>query len=488
MKRRDFLKQSSAALALATLSRSTTAQAPGSKPMNLLFITADDMNWSMPGFMGGKYNLTPRLDELAKRSHRFVNNRTAAAICQPSREAIMTGLVPHRSGGLGFTPVHEGTPTLASVLHEHGYFTGCIHKLEHMQPESCFPWDYKIPGKDRNPLEYESGVREAISQARTAKKPFFIICNINDPHRPFYGSHGAAGVDHNETGPYRIPRVLQGNDVEAPSFLEDLPPIREEFAQYCNSVQRLDGTIGKVLAVLESSAEANNTMVVFCSDHGMPFPFSKATCYNNGTREPVLLSWPGMGPAKSFEENTCNVDILPTLLDILHVPSPEGIDGRSWMPIVEGHPQSNREYVVTSINTIHSKMAYPMRAIQNMRYSFFISPWSDGKLRFNVESMQGLTYKAMAEAAKTDAGIAARVKQYIYGFPMAFYDLEKDPDQRVNAIHAPEYRKQIAEMKHLLLEEMERTNDPQLGNYKALLAGGKPTVIEQVTTQARRNP
>ena len=92
--------------------------------------------------------------------------------------------------------------------------------------------------------------------------------------------------------------------------------------------------------------------------------------------------------------------------------------------------------------------------------------------------MEGLTYKAMVEAARTDPRVAARVRQYIYGIPLAFYDLERDPDQRVNAIDLPEYKERVIEMKQRLLEDMEATNDPQLGNYKRLLRGEKPIVVQ----------
>jgi len=90
----------------------------------------------MPGFMGDKLGLTPNLDRLAAQSHCFVNNRTTAPICQPSREAMMTGRVPHRSGGLSFTPIYEGIPTMTTVLKDAGYYTSAIHKIEHMQPQS----------------------------------------------------------------------------------------------------------------------------------------------------------------------------------------------------------------------------------------------------------------------------------------------------------------------------------------------------------------
>ena len=115
----------------------------------------------------------------------------------------MTGRVPHRSGGLGFTPVHEGIPTLITMLKARSYYTVGIHKLQHMQPASCFPWDPSVDGSGRDPQEYADAVTAAITEARSSHRPFFINCNLNDPHRPFYGSPEAAEIDHNETGRYK---------------------------------------------------------------------------------------------------------------------------------------------------------------------------------------------------------------------------------------------------------------------------------------------
>jgi N-sulfoglucosamine sulfohydrolase len=483
MKRRDFLKSAGAALAVGRLSKA--ASQPEKRPLNLLFLTVDDMNWSMPGCMGGRNNLTPSLDSLAGRSHRFVNNRTVAPICQPSREAMMTGRVPHRSGALGFTPVNEGIPTLITILKARNYYTVGIHKLQHMQPPSCFPWDYSVSGSGRDPQEYADAVTAAITEARSSSRPFFINCNLNDPHRPFYGSLEAAEIDHNETGRYKVAKELRAKDVEVPSFLENLPGVREEYAQYCNSVQRADVTIAKVLAALQATPEAENTVVVFSADHGMPFPFSKATVYTNGTRTPVLIAYPGMDQPRTFKQLTANIDILPTLLDLLGVPQPAGIDGHSWVPLMRGQHAKNRDYVITHINTVNSGAAFPMRAIQNERYSLVFSPWSDGTLRFQVESMDGLTYEAMRKAAETDPRIAARVDQYILGIALAFYDLAADPDQRVNRIGSKEHRQEIEKMKKQLLDDMTSTNDPQLENYRTLLAGRKPVVVQPARGRGR---
>lgn len=464
-----------AASALPKLATGLGAKTQG--PLNLLFITVDDMNWSLPGFMGNQHGLTPNLDRLAERSHRFVRNRTTAAICQPSREAMMTGRVPHRSGGLGFDPIHEGVPTLTTVLQGAGYYATAIHKIEHMQPQSCFPWDHAVFGKGRAPSEYASAVEDAIVAARKAGKPFFINCNINDPHRPFYGSPQAAEVDHQEQGEYKVARELRAEDVQVPPILENLPGVRKEFAQYCNSAQRMDVSIGKVLEILAAAPESATTIVFFSADHGMPFPFSKATVYDYGTRTPALLNYPAMGAPRKFEQRTCNVDYMPTLLELMNIPAPGGMDGKSWVPILHGADE-HREYLVTHINGVSSGAQFPMRAIQDERYSLVFMPWSNGKFDFRVESMMGLTFPSMKQAAESDPRIEARVKQYVTGVPLGFYDLEADPSQRHNLIDGKEHARKIAAMKEQLLAYMKRTDDPQLENFQRLL-DGEPTVVQQ---------
>lgn len=115
-----------------------------------------------------------------------------------------------------------------------------------------------------------------------------------------------------------------------------------------------------------------------------------------------------------------------------------------------------------------------MRSLETKQFSLVFAPWSDGVLQFKAESMEGLTFDAMKQAAKTNPRIDERVKQYVFGRPLAFYDLEKDPDQRTNVIDVPEYKLEVDEMKHRLLMYMETTNDPQLENFRIILAGGKP--------------
>ncbi len=462
--------------------------------LNLLYITADDMNADSPGWMGGRMGATPELDQLAATSHRFLNNHVTAPICQPSREAMFTGRVPHRSGALGFNPVKPGTPTMVTVLQAAGYYAAAINKTPHMKPDAEFPWDDKIEGSGKNPPLLREYFETALKNAATAQKPFFINLNIQYPHRPFPGSNAQdaeEGASPTPTGSAAQPkggvnkrkanklaaanagdagRIYTPEEITVPDFLEDIPPVRTEVAQYFTAVARVDVCLKGVLAALKASGHEDDTIVLFMSDHGMSFPFSKATAYFNGTRSPVILKWPGMPAAAVHEEFVSSVDIMPTLLDLLAVKHPEGMDGRSWLPLLRGEKQEARDFVITHVNTVSSGMSLPQRCIRTKDWALIFHAWPDGTAKFKVEAMSGITYKAIAAAGEKDERIAARVKQLRVGEPLMFFNEQTDSGERSNSIADANYAAEIKRLAALLLAQMEKTGDPQTENFKKALA------------------
>lgn len=429
-------------------------------PLNLLLITADDMNADSVSWMGNTVVRTPNVDAFTATGHRFVNNNVTAPICQPSRSAIMTGRVPHRNGALGFEPVNEDVPTLMEVLKAQGYYLAIMNKSPHTAVKSVSPWDWIPSASGKNPTKLGADTAQAIANAAAAHKPFFINCNMTDPHRPFYGSA--------EGGGSTVIEPLTPREVTVPSFLEEVPTVHEEVTQYYSSIRRLDLSFGLIMKALTDSGQENNTVVLFLSDHGMSFPFSKATLYRNGTWSPAALRWPGMGAPQRRLEVTSSVDIMPTLLEVLQIPAPEGMDGRSWLPLLAGEMQADRDFVVTHVNTVSSGVAFPGRCIRTLTRSLMFEAWSDGATAFKVEAMTGLSYSGMAAAAPSDTQLQSRVDQYIKGVPLQFFDLELDPDERVNRIEDPAYAEEVELMKQRLLEHMQRTDDPQTDNFIAV--------------------
>lgn len=433
------------------------------RPLHVVIITADDMNADSPGWMGNKLGATPNLDKFATGCHRFIHCHVTAPICQPSRSALMTGRVPHRNGALGFNPIRKDVPTLVEILARRGYYTAVINKFEHMMPADKFAWDLKLGGSGKNPAMLADHVRQCLTAAAAAKKPIFLNANITDPHRPFPGGSIPKKKKVLDTGPVE---PYTPAEITVPAFLEDLPEVRQEIAQYYTAVRRFDQSFGEVLAVLTELGILDHAIIVFLSDHGMSFPFSKATVYRNGTWSPVLMRWPGMGTPAENRAMLSSVDILPTLLDILGAPLAEGLDGRSWLPLLRGETPKDRDHVITHVNTVSSGKSFPGRCVRTLTRSYIWYAWPDGTTKLRVEAMSGLTFNALANAATTNEKIRARVEQYHSGVVHGFYNLEADPDERRNLYADSSHREEIARLQRLLMDHMVRTSDPQLENYR----------------------
>jgi N-sulfoglucosamine sulfohydrolase len=470
-------------LAITTGAESAPAAAP---PLNLLIVTADDMNADSSGWMGSKLGATSNLDAFAATTFCFEQCHVSAPICQPSRSALMTGRVPHRSGALGFQPIRTDIPTLVELVRDRGYYTSVINKSQHMMPRAKFPWDLVLEGSGKNPTALRADMAKCLRAARASGKPFFINANITDPHRPFPGGAGADAEGQGEAAATEASKPMDAKreiasaskrhvyrpaEVVVPSFLEDIPPVREEVAQYFTAVARFDVSLGKILDELKAAGHADDTLIVFLSDHGMSFPFSKASVYRNGTWSPVMFRWPALTrPGVDRNDLVSSVDIMPTILDLLGIVPPAGMDGRSLVPLIHGESQPGRDHVVTHVNTVSSGNSFPQRCVRTKTRSLMFHAWANGKTAFRVEAMSGLSYKGLARAARTSPRIKARVDQYITGTPLSFFNLESDADERTNLVDDPRYRAEVQKLQSLLLAHMERTNDPQLENYRAAVA------------------
>ena len=135
------------------------------------------------------------------------------------------------------------------------------------------------------------------------------------------------------------------------SGIED---VRKEVAQYYGNVYRADQSIGGVLQALKESGLEDNTVVFFLSDHGASFPFSKAQCYLNSTKTPLIVKWPDkINPGtKDLNNFVMTVDLMPTIMEIVGLPLVLDLDGESFLPLLYNEKQGDREYAYTSFYQI----------------------------------------------------------------------------------------------------------------------------------------
>lgn len=449
-------------------------------PPNFLLITVDDMSSDSVGIFGNPIpNITPNIDRLAAEGLRLQHGHVTVAICQPCRAVWMTGRYPHNSGALGFDQIRPDVPTLPESLKKAGYRTGLMAKHGHVVPSRASSFDEIVAARElkngRSPELFGKRAAQFFAAAKKEGKPFFLMANSQDPHRPFIGSkqeenakkHDHKNKTHQYGGGFPDDRVIfDPAKITVPGFLPDLPDIRQELAEYYSSVHRADAITGAVLKALDDADLRENTIVMFLSDHGMPLPFAKTNCWHHSTHTPWIIRWPGKTKAGSVDTKHVvgGVDLTPTVLEALGLPQLKGTDGRSFLPILSGRTQEDRAHTFAHINTIASKRAYTMRAVVGRDYRYIWNGWHDGETNFRNESLSGLSWKAMITAAKSDPGLAKRVAFYSRRVPHEFYHTKSDPDSLNNLIDKAEYSPRINEMQKLLQKHMKDTGDPQLKN------------------------
>lgn len=433
-------------------------------PLNVLLITADDLGYEAMDFLQGgchgtMVGVTPNISKLASEGLVFQHGFVNAAICAPSRSIIATGLYGHNSGLFGFNKLSKVVPTVFGEFQKSGYLTGILGKVSHSTPDLNFKWDFEYDYQDlgagRSPTKYHDYAQEFFARCKKENKPFYFMVNSHDPHRPFYDPEGKR-----KNGEEVPSRLYKPEEVYVPGYLPDLPGVRKEISSYYNSVRRLDDTIGRVLAALQASGFADNTLVVFTTDNGSSFPFAKANTYLASNRSPVLVRWPGViKPGSTDSKNfVSEVDFFPTFRDACGLPIPNGLDGQSFIPLLKGQEQEGRERVFTQIDYTASATPKPMRCVQDKQYAYIFNAFSDGKTKYKNNN-EGDTFAAMEDAGNTNPAIQDRCDMFRFRVPQELYDLEKDPACTHNLFENPEYKEVVKKYQATLREWMVKTND-----------------------------
>ncbi len=468
-------------LTTAATQSSTTKGSSPQRPLNIVLITADDLNYDSVGAYGCKIpDITPHIDKLASDGMRFTQAHVNIAVCQPSRQSIMTARYPHRNGAEGFEPIDEDVPTLQESLRASGYLNGILGKEVHLKPRAKYCWDYYVTeselasgaGIGRSPDKYYQRTRAFIELAKDRKKPFFLMANIHDPHRPFAGSAQEKRQWSRDLP--KLTRQLKATDVPIPEFLADLPGVRKEIAEYYTSVYRCDQSVGAVIKALQESGLEGETLVMFISDNGMAVPFAKANCYLNSTKTPWIVRWPGRVKPGSVDHDhlISGIDYMPTIIAALGIETVDGIDGRSFLPLLEGQSQANREYVFTEFHKTFARKCFPMRCVQTKRFGYIVNFWAGKTKPMRMDSTSGLTFKAMNKASESNPTIAARVTLFEHRVLEELYDFVKDPAGLHNLITDPRYEAELEELRAVLGKHMAKVGDPAQSTFAKLADPG----------------
>jgi arylsulfatase A-like enzyme len=411
--RRQFLKGIglAAAAPLCGAGGPTSARAAAARKPNLLFLWTDEQRADTMAVYGNSKIKTPCLNKLAEESVVFENAYVSQPVCTPSRATVMTGLWPHQSSCLANNiPVPEHVRCFPELLNDPDYRTGYMGKWHlgdeifaqhgfqewvsiedgyrnhygaardraakssywHFLDElGCRPDENGFYGRRfaaHLPIEHckpKFLEAQAIEFMRRHKQqPFILYVNFLEPHMPYYGPlndlHDPNALDLppnfddplEDDEPLRY-RLLRQNYIDKGFEEQDLhneSGWRRLQANYYGLVSQVDRSVGAILAELERLGLADDTIVVYTSDHGDMMGshklLAKTVMYEESIRVPWLMRMPQMNRRQvRLAGRYSHIDLVPTLLDMMGAQNP-GLPGQSLMPVIQGKSQAQREVFI----------------------------------------------------------------------------------------------------------------------------------------------
>ena len=443
-----FLRLCSALL----LSCAALAKEAETKQPNILFILTEDQGAHMSA-LGRTDIQTPNMDSLAASGALFRRAYVAYPVCSASKACIMTGLHGHVNGLVNntnnffkradklteaekmtppylHTRIRSTAPTLVEVLVQAGYHAAVTGKL-HVSPNERFPYHDFIP---------KVPVKQALTGIikRAAGKPWFFMHNsITTTHRPFVNS---------EKQPIRVDPAR----VVLPPHLPDTPVIRRDWAEYLDGVQKADQAVGDVLSALRDSGAESNTIILFMGDHGPAYPHGKMSPYHFGLHVPLVIKLPGAKPLVS-EALVSELDLLPTLLDVLHIGYTAPLHGKSLKPLIECQSDARgHEFIFAEVSgrSLNQKRGMEERAVLDASHHLILRSRLDEPKVINADlrDMKPWINRVYGELVRRRADFpdAFRMLQTmdphaLGGDPplIELYDLENDPGQLHNLANEP---------------------------------------------------
>jgi N-sulfoglucosamine sulfohydrolase len=463
---------------VALFSFSIDCESNAAEPKKLppvILLTVDDMNWDSVGVYGCPVQeTTPNLDRLAKDSIRFDKAFAQASVCTPSRHVMLSGCYSHTTKTEGFVPITPVCQTMPEILKRAGYYTAIINK-----GVGNYDWDFQTDRKEtnhgRDPEIYAKLVEQVYKQASEKDRPLFLMANTMDPHRPFHGSQRQSEWQEiSEIIPLlkSASRVYRPDEVTVPKFLPDVSPVREEMAEYYSSVRRADDVVGAVLETLEKLGIADKALILFLSDHGISMPFAKANVYRNSLRIPLMVKLPGnhRGGALVKDSIVSTVDLAPTTLDLLSLPTPPRMQGHSFKGLLfeDKELTSDRwQYTFGYYYQSTQPGRTPMFTVQDKRFGYIVNLfYGTGRQVGSSDFGESMTWETMIAEAESNPEIKKRLEFYRERTLDEFYDYESDPHALNNLIDDATYKEDRQRLTAKLDQWMIQTKCDALETYR----------------------
>jgi uncharacterized sulfatase len=445
-----------------------TKRGDGGQP-NVLVVLTDQQRWDTVGAYGSPMDLTPNLDAMAEQGTRLERAFTSQPLCGPSRSCLQTGQYATTNGvWKNGRSLSDTDHLLAKEFSRNGYRTHYVGKwhladtgtepvpkeqragyedswLAADVPEfTSRPTEGVVYDEENNPVEFDNYRVDAytdlaisvLEEASKREDPFFCFLSYLEPHHQndmetFVAPEGYA--ERYAQNPY-VPHDLRDRPGD---WYAELP-------DYYGICKRIDECFGRLLDALERTGIAENTIVLFTSDHGCHFRTRpgeyKRSAHEASIHVPAVIRGPGFDDGDTVEELVSLLDVPPTLLDSVGIDVPERMEGRSIVPLMKGKNDEWREEVFVQIS--ESEIG---RALRTDRWKYAVA----------APTLEG--WKGGMEEPASDI----YVERYLY-------DLAADPAERVNLVRRPAYRERAEELRERLLTRIEEVEDerPDIRAYQ----------------------
>ncbi|GEN46613.1 sulfatase family protein [Alkalibacillus haloalkaliphilus] len=408
---------------------------------NIVFIISHDTGRYLGTY--GRNVETPEIDELASEGIQFNQYFCSQPQCSPSRGSIMTGRYGHNHGMMGLAhmghSIYEQLETIPSELNKIGYRTSLIGLYHESVNDEFDPYKLGYQNYQQVPGNWATDVTDHFvdflkeENKRDDDSPFYVSLGFEETHRPF-----------DDYEPVDLDEVV------LPDYLPDTEEVRKDFAQFYRSGMDMDDAVGRIKRAIKEQGFDDNTIIIFTTDHGIAFPRAKGTLYDSGLETAFLMKFPEGMYEQGYQSDAllCNVDLMPTIFDLVDCKVPEGVDGVSFLPLIEGEVEQTRDHFFAEM-TWHDKY-HPMRGVRTQKYKY-IRNFEDGpKVYMPYDLHTSLT------------GEVVRDEYYVPNVDEELYDLEADPAELNNIASDEAYREVVADLRAKVDQWMEASDDPLL--------------------------
>lgn len=460
---------------------------------NILFIIADDASRESISAYGGTIARTPSIDRLAEQGAIFNNAFTQNPKSCPSRATLVTGMHSWqlKDATDHFCHFPDEFVYYPHLLMEEGYHVGYTgkgwgpgtHSSEHNPAGVIYNQiKTKAPYKGINTVDYAANF-EAFLAANDSDAPFCFWLGCFEPHRAYEKDSW-------------IKEGLSLESVTPQPFLPDNDIVKGDLLDYAVEVEWFDRHVGLAIEALERSGNADNTLIIITSDHGMPFPRIKGQIYDEAFHVPFIAYWRGVITAgRSIDDFVGFQDVAPTFMEAAGLEPHSQMSGRSFLDVIKsnesGKIDKSRDHIILCkerhdtgrANEDGVNLAYPVRAIRTSEYMYAINykseRWPAGNPEYgyrNCDASPSKSYLLSLKPADEDYPL----------YELAFgkrpeeelYDMVQDPHSMNNLAYDPAYAQIKTELKARMEQELLEAGDPRMqGNgesFESYPYVGKP--------------